>query len=504
MIISYIVPIIVVIIILLQVYFFIKNVKRMNEYKSIFKKEKVNTWRIQKNIETGFISGIEGDGNEVFNSIKRSINVYLSKNSGSVIDFQLLKDSVDRHCDAVENDVTTLTPIPLYCGLAGTMAGIIVGLTSLLLTDAITALLKSGQGDFGAAAIGVNDLLSGVAWAMLASICGIIFTTVGSILFKSRKIQGESGKNDFFAWLQAELLPELPSDTSDALKKMVKGLNKFNNTFASNTQELRGTLQEVNQSYQTQADIIKTIHDMDIMKMARANVKVLTELEQCTDKLEQFNEYLDSVQGYTEAIQNFTELFNSESERLHVLEGIQQFFERNKGEIAKDTADADIELKKALANIKESALSNSAELNKTLTEQSEAFKSIAQREKETFEELCNDLKTTFSAEMSQIPQSAKNLEEISAVPAKIDQLISKMEESNASLVAEMKRVSEQLLAESSKGGADRFSDVGATVSNSSGNGFPDWMKWTIVTSAVLIAVACLTNTVVNAIVPLIK
>ena len=315
---SVVVPIIVVIIILAQIYFFRKNIERMNEYKGIF--EKKASWGIKHDLETGFVSGIRGDGNAVFESIKDSINKYLGNNSGSVIDFQLLKDAVDRHCDSVENDVNTLTPIPLYCGLAGTMAGVIVGLTSLLYTGSITALLSSGSSNFGAAANGVNDLLSGVAWAMLASICGIIFTTWGSILFKSRKIQGEGGKNTFLAWLQAELLPELPSDTSDALNRLVKNLNKFNDTFAGNTTDLRGALREVNQSYRIQADIIKAVHDMDVMKMAKANVQVLKELKECTDKLEQFNAYLDDIHGYTDAIHTFTSQFESEANRLHVLE----------------------------------------------------------------------------------------------------------------------------------------------------------------------------------------
>lgn len=463
----------------------------MNEYRRIFEKE--GSWGINHNIETGFVSGIRGEGNAVFESIKDSINKYLGNNSGSVIDFQLLKDAVDRHCDSVENDVNTLTPIPLYCGLAGTMAGVIVGLTSLLYTGSITALLSSGSGNFGAAANGVNDLLSGVAWAMLASICGIIFTTWGSILFKSRKIQGEGGKNTFLAWLQAKLLPELPSDTSDALNRLVKNLNKFNDTFAGNTTDLRGALREVNQSYRIQADIIKAVHDMDVMKMAKANVQVLKELKECTDKLEQFNAYLDDIHGYTDAIHTFTSQFECEARRINVLEEIRDFFTRHKAEISKDTADVDVALRKALDTLKESASSNSSELNKTLTEQAETFKDIIKQEKDTFEEVSNDIKTKFSAEIKQFPQLEKKLSEISVIPSKLDTLIARMESSNAKLASNvcetMKQTSRELMKIHSIGGT--------SVSTTLGGGFPSWMKWTIVASAIIIALACVTNTVHN-------
>lgn len=487
---SAIVPIIVILIILAQVYFFWKNVKRMNQYRRIFEKEE--PWDIVHNPNTGFVSGISGKGNEVFESIKHSINEYLGNNSGSVIDFQLLKDAVDRHCDSVENDINTLTPIPLYCGLAGTMAGVIIGLSSLIFTGSITDLLSSGAGNFGAAANGVNDLLEGVAWAMIASICGIIFTTCGSLLFKSRKIQEEAGKNTFLAWLQAKLLPELPSDTSDALNRLVKNLNKFNDTFYNNTTELRGALREVNQSYRIQADVIKTVHDMDVMKMAKANVQVLKELKECTDKLELFNTYLNDIHGYTDAIHTFTSQFESESRRLYVLEEIRGFFNRHRAEIAKDTADADVALRKALDTLKESATSNSSELNKTLAEQAETFKRIISQEKETLLEFGNDIKAQFSADMSQFPQLESKLSEISEIPAKLDKLIEKIEASNASLASS---VTEALQEASRKQPEIHFQPSIQPSVVPANNSYPNWMKWTIVISAIVVALACLTNTI---------
>lgn len=487
---SLLVPIIVAFIIALQIFFFVKNVLRMRDYKKIFAEE--NSWGIAHNPETNFVSGIYGRGNNVFESIKDSINKYLENNSGSVIDFSLLKDAVDRHCDSVENDINTLTPTPLYCGLAGTMAGVIVGLGSLITTGSITDLLSSGAGNFGTAAEGVNDLLSGVAWAMLASIMGILLTTIASLLFKRYKLQGESGKNTFLAWLQAKLLPELPSDTSDALNRLVKNLNKFNNTFAENTSSLRGALREVNESYRIQGDVIKAVHDMDVMKMAKANVRVLEELKECTDKLEQFNEYLDDIHGYTDAIHTFTTQFEQEANRLHVLEEIQQYFMRHKAEIAKDSADVDIALRDALRTLKETANTNANELNSTLVQQAEEFKRIIADERESFENLNVELRTMFSAELNQIPMLQKQLAEIAGIPGKLDQLIDRMECSNSALASSvngtMVRTAKELTAASFHDEASPY----ATPQVLSG-----WMKWTIVVSVILIALACISNTIYN-------
>lgn len=495
----YIVAIIVVAIIAFQIFFFYKNLKQMNIFANIFAAKW--SWEISYDKQTNFVCGITGGGNEVFKSIEGSINEYLSNNKGSVIDFQLLKDAVDRHCDAVENDVNTLTPIPLYCGLAGTMIGVIIGLSSLINTGSIESLLTSGAADFGSAASGVNDLLTGVAWAMGASICGILFTTIGSLIFKNKKIKGEKGKDSFLAWLQAKLLPELPSDTSDALNRLVKNLNRFNSTFADNTTHLRSALREVNDSYRVQGDIIKAVHDMDVMKMSKANINVLKELKECTDKLEQFNQYLNDIHGYTDAIHTFTSQFEHEAGRLQVLEDIKRFFEKHKGIMAKDVADSDAALREALKTVKESANTNSVELNKTLTEQAEAFKQIIKDERESFEKLSKEIAANFQVELEQIPMLQQRFAEISAIPMRLDNLISKIEASNsklASIVADtMDKAAQKLVSSANdlkKSASCNSSNQGFADVN---GGFPKWMRWTIVISAIVVAIACLANTVNN-------
>ena len=515
---SIIVPIVVFAIICVQILFFVLNLYRMYEFKDVFKFE--SSWRIDKNEETGFVCGIEGSANRIFSSIKLSINKYLSNNSGSVIDFHLLKDAADRHCDSVENDISTQTPIPLYCGLAGTMAGVILGLIPLISSGALIYLLGgelslniSKEEMDNLAASGINELLAGVAWAMAASICGIMLTTINSLLFKSCKLKEENGKSTFLAWMQSRLLPELPSDTSDALNRLVKNLNIFNRTFAENTSDLKGTLIKVNDAYKIQSKIIQTVHDMDVMKMAKANVRVLEELQQCTDKLELFNSYLDNIHGYTDAINTFTALFQQESNRLHVLEEIQQFFMRHKAEIAKDTADADVALKEALSVMRDSTVANVEELNKHFVTQSETFKRILQEEKEAFEELNNDIKgrfheyisenitsfkdfnkqmkAQFNSQMQQNSMLMKNLEPIANIPVQLDNLFNKMEQSNSSLAKEISQGMDKVAHSMER------ADDGKGKNSVSLQVFPSWINWVIVICIIVMALACVINTVYN-------
>lgn len=490
-----IVPFIILAIICTQVFFFIKNLMRMGQFSKIFSEE--SSWRLRRNTETSLVDGVYGSGNSIFESIKNSINKYLGNNSGSVIDFGLLKDAIDRHCDSVENDIATQTPIPLYWGLAGTMAGVILGLWDLLDSNAILTLMGSGAGQIDAntqdAAKGIDALLSGVAWAMGASICGIILTTINSILFKQCKLKEENGKNSFLAWMQSELLPELPSDTSEALNNLVKNLNKFNNTFAQNTSNLGDALNAVNQSYAIQADIIKAVHEMDVMKMAKANVRVLQELKECTDKLEVFNEYLSDIEGYTDAIHRFEAQFGEQANRLHILEEIRDFFNRHKSEIARTTADADRTLQESLQNIKDSTSENVDELHSRFVEQSEQFKTILRQEKESFEEFMTQMKAQFSAQISHMPQMAKQLEEISAIPVRLDKLIDKVEKSNSKLASDISFALKQNL-QSAKVNAQFGNAIeGQTVS---GTSLPNWVTWTGLSALIIIAIACVFNVVI--------
>lgn len=489
------VPIIVIIIIAVQVFFFIKNLSRMNEFSNIFSES--NSWQLRHNFETKFVNGVTGSGNRIFKSIINSINKYLGNNAGSVIDFGLLKDAVDRHCDSVENDIATQTPIPLYWGLAGTMAGVILGLWDLLGSDAILTLMGSGAGEIDSnaqnAAKGINALLKGVAWAMGASICGIILTTVNSILFKRCKLKEENGKNSFLAWMQSKLLPELPSDTSQALNNLVKNLNKFNRTFKENTSNLGDALNTVNQSYEIQADIIKAVHDMDVMKMAKANVRVLQELKECIDKLEAFNDYLDDIEGYTTAIHKFEAQFGEQADRLHILEEIRDFFRRHKSEIAKTTADADKTLQESLESIKESTSENVNEMQKRFVEQSEHFKKILEDEKDAFERFMTQMNALFNVQMSHMPQLAKQLAEISSIPIRLDKLIDKMEKSNTKLASDISLALKQSMQTNKV--TTQISGEEDSIIAARGS-MPSWMKWTAISALVIIAVACIFNVVV--------
>lgn len=507
-----VVGIIVFIVIAFQVSFFWKNLKRMHTFRDIFSAP--SSWAVQINEDGQTVSGINGEGNSVFKLIKDNINDYLGNSQGSVIDYNILKDAVDRNCETIEDEINAQMPVPLYCGLAGTMAGVIVGLFSLLSEDSISNLMTSGSKSvesatlaMNGAASGINDLLAGVALAMVASILGIVLTTVNSVLFKQFKRQEEEGKNKFLSWVQSILLPELPNDISDSFSMFVDNLNRFNDTFRENTRGLGHTLEQINGAYSTQADIIKTIQQMNVTRMATANVKVLNALSDCTDKLEQFNVYLNSIQGYTNEIEAFRQQLSSEANMVYLLmemkdtlASIKNFFRTELGEIdqrkqaIRNSVDnVDTYVNEALEKLKSSSVTSVDDLKKAIDDQSEGLKNFLDQEKQMLQDMSQEVRNEFDRQISQIPNLAKRLEDITKVPSQLESLSGSIAESNRKLVNGITQANQNMTNEIKH--ALKSLDY-----SSSGNGggpariaLPMWMKVAVVALLTIIASATVAN-----------
>lgn len=507
-----VVGIIVFIVIAFQVSFFWKNLKRMHTFRDIFSAP--SSWAVQINEDGQTVSGINGEGNSVFKLIKDNINDYLGNSQGSVIDYNILKDAVDRNCETIEDEINAQMPVPLYCGLAGTMAGVIVGLFSLLSEDSISNLMTSGSKSvesatlaMNGAASGINDLLAGVALAMVASILGIVLTTVNSVLFKQFKRQEEEGKNKFLSWVQSILLPELPNDISDSFSMFVDNLNRFNDTFRENTRGLGHTLEQINGAYSTQADIIKTIQQMNVTRMATANVKVLNALSDCTDKLEQFNVYLNSIQGYTNEIEAFRQQLSSEANMVYLLEemratlaSIKNFFRTELGEIdqrkqaIRNSVDnVDTYVNEALEKLKSSSVNSVDDLKKAIDDQSEGLKKFLDQEKQMLQDMSQEVRNEFDRQISQIPNLAKRLEDITKVPSQLESLSGSIAESNRKLVNGITQANQNMTNEIKH--ALKSLDY-----SSSGKGggsakifIPMWMKVAVIALLTIIAGASVAN-----------
>ena len=326
---------------------------------------------------------ITHDTHPLLFQIMEAINSYLLKNKGAAGDFLLIKDIVERYCDTKRQELETQLPMPLYMGLMGTMLGIIIGIGYIAKVSGFSAFI-----DKPSESIGI--LMGGVAIAMIASLVGIILTTYGSWSAKSASSRVEDNKNRFYTWIQTELLPVL-GGTENILARLQENLLKFNRSFSANTTKLDKALQRVEDSYNSQIELMQAIQQLDVRRMATANVSVLRELQACTPQLERFCQYLNNVNEYISGVNALNDSINSQMERTQLIERMGTFFEQEvkdieqrKAAISQVVGIVDDKLQQTLLSLQENADKSMQSMNEALVRKQDIFNRALDEQQEVF------------------------------------------------------------------------------------------------------------------------
>lgn len=379
--------------------------------------------------------------NRILKEILQSINNYLSNNKGNISDFHLMKDIVDRNCDAVEEEINAQIPVPLYLGLMGTMIGILVGIGYLWISGDLNALLNSTpnlalslsdssemlQGPTtSSGANGVEALLGGVALAMISSIWGILLTTFGSMRTKSAKARVERNKHIFLSWIQANLLPTLSNDTAQSIERMSNNLVEFNKTFSSNTKDLEKTLRQVNEATVLQKQLLEEVSKLNDKKLVVKNVELYTALQKSTGEVQRLCEFLNNSAEYLQAVKNLNEELDKGDKRAQAIENMLAFFEKETSQIeqrklalSKAVGEVDDKLEEQLRKLGDHASENVNNFYKALGKQQDALQSKLNETQVLISEIRN---------LSSIKDSISKFEKATAAQnKKIDQLTQSIE-----------------------------------------------------------------------------
>jgi hypothetical protein len=247
---------------------------------------------------------IESDGNDnqIFDRILMSINTYLLRNRGASSDFILIKDIVERNTNTIEEEINSSVGIPLYLGLMGTMVGIVLGLFNMPALDSIkdATMMDTRLNE------GISLLIGGVKIAMIASFVGLLFTIIiTGWHFKGSRAFVEGRKNDFYTFIQVELLPLVNQGLAATLDSLQRNLLRFNDEFASNLSGLGGMFESSSRAIREQKELIEALDKAKVSEMTRYNVSVLKELSVSVSQFERFNMFLQNlsqVAGNTESI----------------------------------------------------------------------------------------------------------------------------------------------------------------------------------------------------------
>ena len=243
-----------------------------------------------------------------FADVVQGTNAYLLKNKGTA-DFDILQSIAERRAVALDAEVQGGTSAPLFIGLMGTFLGAILGLGGLL----------GGSGSFGEAAI--QGFLRGVTVAMMGSLCGLGLTLWGNALYKAARRQSEQRRNDYYTFLQVQLLPILHSDMAGSLGTLKAVLDAFNQEFLSKIYEFGPIVRALNENITVQKDFLEQLQKVGYTEMANASIRVFDKVAESAHHFENFLAY---QQELNHTLRNGQQVATSLTSLLGRLSGLEE------------------------------------------------------------------------------------------------------------------------------------------------------------------------------------
>lgn len=393
------------------------------------------------------------ENSEVFEEITSDVNSYIMNCKNSSPDFHLMKDIVERKCDRYEEEAEAIIPFPLYCGLAGTIFGIIFGLGGIGLSEGGFSGFVNNPG----ASIGA--LLSGIAFAMIVSFLGLLFTTLLSIKHKNVKAEVDTQKNKFYNWLQYSVMPSMAGDLPAAVNQLREYLGSFNHQLDHNVKKMSGVFGDATKAFEQQKDILNAIQQMDVAKMAHYNMKVLERFEESINHVDQFNKVFDTLKSAAEHIDDH---------------------QKNIRSIADASSQINENIVRFIEDVDNHIIAATKSVNDVMTEQRDtiirALENNDVQMSKTFQERHRKLVEAFTDYQAM----AKEFKELPGIKKSLDALAKQMGEQNKALLA---------LVSNAKAGRN---EGAKTVISSEGQGAargPVWQKYVTWGLLALVAVA---------------
>ena len=207
-----------------QAHYFLETKK----YRELFG----NFFQIEKGEEYSTIRKIVGEENftllrEVgmpnsdLNALIGEINKYVCKSRGTT-DFSVIQNKVERKLNMRYDQSTTHLAFPTYLGLMGTFSGLFLGI--------LTFLFGFGNVD-GITDDSIKNLLIGVLVSMSTSFVGLLLTTINNAKAGGARKKIEDEKNEFYDFVQTELMPTLNVSLVVAIDKLHTTVDNFEPSF---------------------------------------------------------------------------------------------------------------------------------------------------------------------------------------------------------------------------------------------------------------------------------
>lgn len=250
-----------------------------------------------------------GDQGSDLNNLIDEINHYVVKTKGTT-DFAVIQNKVERKLNMRYDQSTAKLAFPTYIGLMGTFCGVFLG---------ILMFVVGFDGVDGITDQSITNLLIGVLVSMSTSFAGLFLTTVNNASSAEARKKIEEDKNEFYDFMQTELMPNLDVSMVLAITRLHETVDKFEPAFdgvisrfqqtfdtctkafgqdfekhvkaVANAVEVMGkNMDKINENIGLQKQVLETLKSGDIVKGMDKYVEAAHQFVSITQSLNKFEE----------------------------------------------------------------------------------------------------------------------------------------------------------------------------------------------------------------------
>lgn len=231
------------------------------------------------------------------------INAYIKKSKGTVV-FSIIQNKTERRISMLYEIATSKLSFPTHIGLMGTFAGVFIGLIMFLIgTMAVGGITDSS----------IQSLITGVLVSMATSCCGIWLLILSHRLASEATNQIDHDKNDFYEWVQNELMPTVDVSMVEAIGKLHETIDKFEPTFSGVISQFKGAFKDVTNAFGTEFRKSVQVVASAVDTMGKNMDKVNKNIDLQSNLLDTLksNQLVRGMDSFVEASKRFTDITGS-------------------------------------------------------------------------------------------------------------------------------------------------------------------------------------------------
>ena len=279
------------------------------------------------------LSRVGTEGSDL-NKLIDEINHYVAKTKGTT-DFSVIQNKVERKLNMRYDQSVVKLAFPTYLGLMGTFLGVFIG---------IFMFLRGFDGAGDVSDESIKNLLTGVLVSMSTSLVGLFLTTINNAKSGEARKNIEENKNEFYDFVQTELMPSLDVSMVLAITKLHETvdrfepafdrvINRFQDTFdrctkafgdsfeqnvttvASAVETMGKNMDKINENISLQKQLLSTLKSDEIIKGLDKYIEAANHFVSITQSLNKFEEARRMLLAATQEAINIQ---NAYSESLKV------------------------------------------------------------------------------------------------------------------------------------------------------------------------------------------